>query len=342
MIFMNGLIHAAMPAKLKNAGFTTSLRMAIFIVAGFFSMPLTAQQKPFTDTTLLFVPSPGGYTMFHVPALVITKKGTVLAFTEGRYGKGKDWDDMDLLLRRSEDGGNTWESSQVVIPYTKGKPTSNITPIADKDGTVHLLFQVNYANAYYIKSTDEGKTWSKPVDITYVFDLFKKEYNWKVLAPGPGHAIQMTNGRLLVPVWLCIPDKRIPGGDHRPSCVATIYSDDNGKSWKRGQIISNNRDIAANSTDTIRNPNESVVVQLTDGRIMINMRNEADSNRRLVSYSPNGISGWSQPAFDNDLFEPVCMASLIRVTGNGDDKSRLIFVNPDSRHNAISVRKDTR
>ena len=191
--------------------------------------PVKAQQAAFTDTALLFTPTAGGYTMFHVPALVITAKGTVLAFTEGRYGKGKDWDDMDLLLRRSVDGGNTWEPSKVVIPYTKGKPTSNITPIADKNGTVHVLFQVNYANAYYIKSTDEGKTWSAPIDITYVFNLFKKDYDWKVLAPGPAHAIQMTNGRLLVPVWLCIPDRSKPGGDHRPSCVATIYSDDNGK-----------------------------------------------------------------------------------------------------------------
>jgi len=301
-----------------------------------------AQQAAFTDTTLLYEPAVGGYTMFHVPALVITEKGTVLAFTEGRYGKGKDWDDMDLLLRRSVNGGNTWEPSKVVIPYTKGKPTSNITPIADKNGTVHVLFQVNYANAYYIKSTDEGKTWSAPIDITYVFDLFKKDYDWKVLAPGPAHAIQMTNGRLLVPVWLCIPDRSKPGGDHRPSCVATIYSDDNGKTWKRGDIISNNLDMPANSNDTIINPNESVVVQLTDGSIMINMRNESDSNRRLISYSKNGISGWSKPAFDNDLFEPVCMASLIRVTGKGDDKPRLIFANPDSRNNQIQVRKNSR
>jgi sialidase-1 len=152
----------------------------------------------------------------------------------------------------------------------------------------------------------------------------------------------MTNGRLLVPVWLCIPDRSKPGGDHRPSCVATIYSDDNGKTWKRGDIISNNLDMPANSNDTIINPNESVVVQLTDGSIMINMRNESDSNRRLISYSKNGISGWTKPAFDNDLFEPVCMASLIRVTGRPDDKPRLIFVNPDSRNNQLQVRKNSK
>ncbi|HZG23921.1 MAG TPA: sialidase family protein, partial [Chitinophagaceae bacterium] len=100
--------------------FSTMLVTSLFLPGN-----ISAQQAPFTDTTLLFEPTAGGYTMFHVPALVITTKGTVLAFTEGRYGKGKDWDDMDLLLRRSLDGGNTWEPSKVVIPYTKGKPTSN-------------------------------------------------------------------------------------------------------------------------------------------------------------------------------------------------------------------------
>ncbi len=321
-----------------NAKRFITLQISFCLIVLFTGMELRAQQKPFSDTTLLFEPGRDGYTMFHVPALIISSKGTILAFTEGRYGKGKDWDDMDLLMRRSIDQGNTWESIKVVIPYTKGKPTSNITPIADRDGTIHLLYHVNYANAYYIQSKDDGITWSEPVEITPVFDAFKKEYDWKVLAPGPAHGIQMNNGRLLVPVWLCIPDKSIPGGDHRPSSVATIYSDDHGKTWKRGAIITNNGDIATNG-DTIVNPNESIVIQLTDGRVMINMRNESLINRRLISYSPDGISGWSKPAFDMDLFEPVCMASIIRVTGKQHKKSRIIFVNPDSRNNAVQIRK---
>ncbi len=304
----------------------------------FFSANLKAQRAALSDTTLLFEPDRDGYTMFHVPALTISAKGTILAFTEGRYGKGKDWDDMDLLMRRSTDGGRAWEPSRVIIPYTKGKPTSNITPVSDKNGTIHLLYHVNYANAYYIQSKDEGKTWSAPVDITYVFNGFKTAYGWKVLATGPAHGIQMKSGRLLVPVWLCIPNKNIPGGDHRPSCVATIYSDDHGKTWQRGDIIANNGDIAA-SGDTIINPNESIVVQLTDGSIMINMRNESPVNRRLISVSPDGISGWTTPHFDMDLFEPVCMASIIRVSGREHKKSRIIFANPDSRNNAIQIRK---
>lgn len=294
--------------------------------------------KAFSDTTLLFEPKRDGYTMFHVPSMVITKKGTVLAFAEGRFGQGKDWDDIDLVMRRSTDNGKSWEAMKIIVPHTKGKPTSNLTPIADDNGTVHVLYQVNYENAYYMESKDEGKSWTSPVNITYAFNKFKTEYPWHVLAPGPGHAIQMASGRLLVPVWLCIPNRKMPGGDHRPSCVATIYSDDHGKTWDRGKIIVNNGDIAANG-DTIVNPNESVVVQLSDGRIMINMRNENLTNKRLVSYSNDGISGWTKPAFDADLFEPVCMASMLKLNSGTHKPAMLLFVNPDSRNDARPTKK---
>lgn len=318
----------------KFAGVVSKLIFCFLI-----TVKLNAQQAMFTDTTLLFEPVRDGYTMYHVPALVVSKKGTLLAFAEGRYGNGNDWANIDLTMRRSTDGGNTWEPLRVIIKHSEGKPTSNITPIVDKNGTIHLLFQINYARAYYMKSVDDGKTWSTPTDITYAFDQFKKDYDWKVLAPGPGHAIQLFNGRLLVPVWLCIPDRSRPGGDHRPSCVATIYSDDHGKTWERGGIISNNGDIATDHDDTIINPNESVLLQLEDGRVMINMRNESTLNRRLVSYSPDGVSKWTVPHFDTALFEPVCMASLIRISGGHGQKSRIIFVNPDSRNDAVSVNK---
>lgn len=314
-------------------------RLSCLLTAVLLSYALRAQSSAFSDTTLLFEPDSGGYTMLHVPALIHNGKSTLLAFCEGRTGNGNDWSDIDIIMKRSTDNGNHWGPMQVLIPRTPGKPTSNITPIVDKDGTIHLLYQVNYANAYYIKSIDEGKSWSKAVDITYAFETFRNKYNWKVLAPGPGHAIQLRNRRLLVPVWLCQPDRSKPGGDHRPSCVATIYSDDFGKSWKAGDIIVNNGDLPANSKDTIVNPSESVAVELSDGRIMINIRNESLLNRRLVSYSADGISNWSKPVFDDQLFEPVCMASMIRISEKNKRAGRILFVNPDSRNNAVSIRQ---
>jgi len=292
-----------------------------------------AALKNLPDSSVVFAPR-GEYASMRIPALVVTTHGTLLAFCEGRIGTASDWADMDLLMRRSTDGGKTWEPPVVLAAREGGKPTSNPTPIVDSDGTIHLLYQRDYARAYYMRSTDDGKTWSNSIDITYVFDAFKPEYDWKVLAPGPGHAIQLKNGRLLAPVWLSDPDKLVPRRSHGPSCVATIYSDDQGKTWKRGEIVANN-------SAELRSPNESMVVQLGDGRVMINMRNPSDARRKAISYSPDGIGDWTKPVFDDELFEPVCMASLIRVSGpDVSGKSILLFSNPDSRHIPKHPRKN--
>lgn len=295
-----------------------------------------AQSFSYADTTLLFEPERDGYTMFHVPAITISEKGTVLAFAEARYGKGSDYDEIDVVMRRSTNGIN-WEPLKVVIPFTKGKPTGNVVPIADRNGTIHLIYQIQYANVFYRQSSDEGQTWSTPVNITHAFDEFKKDYDWKVVAPGPGHGIQLKNGRLILPAWLCIPNPAIPGGNHRPSCVATIYSDDHGKTWKRGAIVMDHGDVAVNG-EVVVNPNESMLVELTDGSVLLNARNESLPNRRVMSRSSDGISNWSKPFFNQDLFEPVCMASMARLTGNESSKTRLLFLNPDSRNNPILIR----
>ena len=289
------------------------------------STPLSSNKVQVPDSVAVFLPDTT-YASMRIPALVMTKKGTLLAFCEGRIGSASDWADMDLLMRRSTDEGQTWEPPVVIAAREGGKPTSNPTPIVDNEGTIHLLYQRDYARAYYVQSKDDGKTWSKPNDITYAFDEFKPEYDWKVLAPGPGHAIQLKSGRLLAPVWLSDPEKLVPRRGHGPSCVATIYSDDLGKTWKRGSIVANN-------SPQLKSPNESMVVQLDDGRIMINMRNPTDVHRKAISFSPDGISNWSKPVFDDELFEPVCMASMIKIPEkNNSGKSMLIFSNPDSRN----------
>ena len=280
----------------------------------------TLSDKAGIDSTTVFSPS-SSYASMRIPALVVTKKGTLLAFCEGRVGTASDWADMDLLMRRSKDGGKTWGSHTVIAKRKSGQPTSNATPIVDRDGTIHLLYQRDYARAYYTFSKDDGKTWSKATDITYAFDAFKPEYDWKVLAPGPGHSIQLTSGRLLVPVWLSDPAKIKPKRSHAPSCIATIYSDDLGRTWKRGEIIANN-------SETFKNPSETMAIQLNDGRVMVNIRNVSEVHRRGVSYSNDGISAWSKPVFDDELFEPVCMATIIRLQDG--QQSPMLFINPDS------------
>jgi sialidase-1 len=174
-----------------------------------------------------------------------------------------------------------------------------------------------------VRSDDDGLTLSEPVDITAAFEAFRAEYDWKVIAPGPGHGIQLSTGRLLVPVWL---SEGTGAGAHRPSVVSVIYSDDHGRTWDRGEIVV--------APPTLKNPSETVAVELVDGRVMLNLRHETflrETRQRLraVSISPDGVSGWSPVQFDEQLPESVCMASILRLSKNPEhDKNRIVFANP--------------
>ncbi|WP_255578337.1 exo-alpha-sialidase [Chitinophaga sp. sic0106] len=264
------------------------------------------------------------YASMRIPALVLTPRQTLLAFCEGRIGNASDWADMNLILRRSTDGGKTW-SNITVLDTSRQSPCGNPTPIVDDRGVVHLLYQKDYKDAWYIRSEDDGKSWSAPVNITQVYDQFKPEYNWKVLAPGPGHGIQLHSGRLLAAVWLADSRKLTPRRSHAPSCVATIYSDDHGATWHRGAIV-------ADSTALIPNPNESQPVALSDQRVLLSIRNPSAARRRAFSESADGISGWSPAHHAPELFDPTCMASIVSVKAwQPEGKPALVFVNPDSR-----------
>jgi sialidase-1 len=279
---------------------------------------------PADESSIVFEPD-SVYKSTRIPALVITPKGTLLAFCEGRIGTASDWADMNLIMRRSTDGGNTWEAIKI-IDSNKGAPVGNPTPIVDEKGIIHLLYQSDYAEAFYTYSEDDGVTWKASSNITFVFNQFKPEYNWNVLAPGPGHGIQLKNGRLLAAVWLANSAKLAPRRSHGPSCVATIYSDDLGKTWNRGAIV-------ADSSAVISNPNESMPVQLEDGTVLLSIRNPGSIKRRAFSTSPDGSQNWSPVRFEEELFDPTCMASIVSVpASNKKDKPAILFVNPDSRN----------
>ena len=176
-----------------------------------------------------------------------------------------------------------------------------------------------------MRSDDDGLTFSKPVAITSTFNEFRSAYPWKVLAIGPNHGIQLTGGRLVVPVWLSTGEGE---GGHRPSVTSTIYSDDAGATWHAGRI-------AVPNTPEFVNPNETVVVQLADGRVMLNVRNESTKERRIVVTSPDGATGWSEPKFDDALLEPICMGAIARVSlASTGDKNRIVFANPNTLANA--------
>jgi sialidase-1 len=303
--------------------------------------PLPSGKPDTLDPTRidLFTADTLGYELFRIPGLAITSKGTLLAYAEARKtGKG-DWGSIDVMLRRSENGGKSFADptviSNVSVPIHKnpmavakglggddGITFNNPLAIADNQtGAVHFLFCAEYMRAFYMRSDDDGKTFSQPVEITDAFDAFRPEYDWKVLATGPGHGIQLKNGRLIVPVWL---STGTGGHAHRPSVVATIYSDDHGATWQRGDIAVPNND------DTI-NPSETVAVQLADGSVMLNLRTESKRNRRVVTVSPDGATKWSEPRYQEELVEPICFGSIARLSGAGDGRpNRLVFVNPDN------------
>ncbi len=297
---------------------------------------------PLLEKVDLFEAGQDGYALYRIPGIVVTARGTVLAYCEARRTGKSDWDMIDILLRRSTDGGKNWSAHRqiaavpgpnvknpVALEKKLGNPHdvtyNNPVAFADRDGTVHFLFCLEYARCFHLRSDDDGSTWSKPVEITATFEKFRPVYDWKVIATGPAHGIQLKNGRLVVPVWLSLGTG---GGAHRPSFTSVIYSDDHGGTWQRG-------DIAVPNTEQWVNPNETVIVELADGRVMLNVRTESKENRRVVVFSRDGATQWSKPQLDGALLEPVCMASIVRFSARPTaEKNRILFANPHNLERA--------
>ena len=314
----------------------------LFVIASLFGVSLfsliasATAAEPKLDKFDLFTANQGGYPLYRIPGIVITAKGSLVAYCEARRSRG-DWGHIDILVRRSTDDGATWspalkmplpdgplERNPAAVAQGLGKPgeitLNNPVAIVDqRRGTVVLLYCVEYGRCFVTTSADDGLTFSKPVEITGTFNQFRPEYSWKVLAVGPGHGIQLQNGRLVAAVWL---STGTGGHAHRPSVTTTIFSDDGGQTWQRGEI-------AAQEKEPLINPNESSLVELLDGRVLLNLRHESKQQRRAISFSRDGATNWTTPALHDELLEPICMASIVKLNGPAPDgKTRLVFSNP--------------
>jgi sialidase-1 len=255
----------------------------------------------------------GGYHTYRIPALLATKRGTLLAFCEGRKNSAADAGNIDMMLRRSQDGGKTWSPAKVVYedggdaPITIGNPA----PVQDrKTGTIHLLFTRNNERLFITSSDDDGLTWSALRELTDSIRPF--DYTWTRVATGPGHAIQLKSGRLLIPMWL--NDR-----PHKTYRSAAIYSDDGGRTWKTGGIV---KDVEPNF-------NECMFRERSDGAVQVNLRSGA--HYRYTAISRDGGMTWSEPKPAEALPDPVCQASVLSAGGR-----RAVFANaadPQKRRN---------
>jgi sialidase-1 len=254
------------------------------------------------------------YFCFRIPALAVTKSNVVLAFAEARRTNCQDWDEIDLVLKRSLDGGKTWSDLRVLFHEDK-RSMNQPSPILDREtGIMWLLFCKDNQQVFATQSADDGLAWSQPSEITQQ----TKDASWKYVASGPGHGIQLSGGRLLVAAW----------GDATPGPVTwppkwgeieftfSMFSDDHGKTWQRG------RPMYENATE------EGMVAETGDKRVYMALRS-LHGHRRGHAWSTDGGYSWSRIQFDAALPDPPAHASIIRASGPGEQAS-FLFVNPAS------------
>ncbi|MFC1601379.1 exo-alpha-sialidase [Candidatus Sumerlaeota bacterium] len=273
--------------------------------------------------TNVFLRGTDGYHTYRIPTMVVTSKGTVLLFCEGRKNSRKDSGDIDMLLKRSEDGGRTWSKQLVLLDEGPGRVGNSCAIIERDTDVVHLLFTRGGGECvFYTKSADEGKTWSELVTTSDVAS--QKEYtkkNWLQgfggslvkIGAGPVHGIQTRKGRLIAPSYYSkmVGSERVGG-----SCI--VYSDDRGETWRAGGAIP--------LVEEFR-PGECTVVERSDGSLLMNMRSGAPGayalGYRIVSTSADDGATWSQPVIDKNLPGPACQGSMIRLS-----EKEILFLNP--------------
>ncbi len=288
--------------------------------------------------TAIFQKGKEGYAYYRIPALVTTLNGTILAFAEGRKNSQNDYGDIDVVMKRSTDGGLTW--SPLTVVWNDGTNTcDNPTVIVDQlTGDVHVIMgwsagtdtenamakgQGSGRRLYYTKSADNGLTWSGVQNITGS----AIQANW--FATGPGHSIQLSAGanagRIVVPVYLQNTKSNITTWG-----VYMLYSDDHGLTWKSGNMAG----------QTMVAGGETSVAQLSDGSLLLNSR-AVSGNNRLSARSTDGGVSWSNLQVEKSLLDALCEGSLLAVNFNNSKMLFLSSVEATTRTNlTIKVSKD--
>ena len=280
--------------------------LLVLAATAFFAVEYTCQTQSQASEPAkvdVFVGRTDGYQNYRIPSLVCTPKGTLMAFCEGRKYRGDDESPTNLMLKRSLDGGKTWLPMQIIIEADPGAAADPTAVIDQSTGAVLLVYElcpklemdkgpINYygrapglgrdsVTAWVTTSSDEGVTWSAPVDITAMV----KKPAWTMIAHGPGVGIQIRSGRLIVPCWRT---------EHSGACLNFFtYSDDHGKTWLLGDT-------------ELPGVNENQVVELADGAVLLNVRSASVKGFRMGATSKDGGKSWSELFDVPELPDPCC------------------------------------
>ena len=264
----------------------------------------------------VFVAGNEGIHTYRIPTLMVAGDGSLLVFCEARKQAIDDNSPTDLVVRRSTDGGRTWQPTQTIVHGVKEEAIMNPCPVIDRTtNTIVLLcmnagkYGENHNQPLMLTSKDHGRTWSKPVDIAKSIKNGDDTF-----VSGPGIGIQMRTGRLVIPGYAGGFSDVTKHGMF--SCA--MYSDDHGQTWTQGKSVAECSD-------------ESQVVELADGRLMLNMRGDMGKCCRGVAWSTDGGQSWSPVFWDPQLPECPCQASILRYSLAKDGgKDCLLFSNPNN------------
>ena len=296
----------------------------------------TATPQPWRMGTGVRYAGDDNAAAYRIPGMVTSKKGTLLAVYDVRYNNSADLQEhVDVGLNRSFDGGQTWEPLQIIMDMGEygGLPEGQngigdpAILVDDKTGTIWVVAAwthgmgnmrawfnsqagmepIETAQLMLVKSEDDGKTWSKPINITKQV----KDPSWKFLLQGPGMGITMQDGTLVFPIQF-IDSTNVPN-------AGVMYSKDRGNTWKIHNLARTNT-------------TEAQVAEVEPGVLMLNMRDNRGGSRAVATTKDLGKTWTEHVSSRSALREPVCMASLIASKRNQNSlkKDLLIFSNPDT------------
>lgn len=298
--------------------------------------PAADEGKP-VETTV-FEPARDGFKSIRIPSVVVSKTGVVLAFAEGRAADA-DQARNKIVLKRSRDGGATWDGIQIVADDGDRALNNPLAVVEGKSGRVLLMYQSYPADVgersgriepgyegerivrcLVVSSDDEGATWSEPRDVTR---QAKRPERVTTIAGGPGIGVQLRRGKHAGRIVM--PFNEGPFGAWN---IYAVYSDDSGDTWKRGEPAPGGIKPGPQGKPTSL-VNEAQLVELSDGSLRFNVRRWGGAAVRKTATSRDGGATWSSVEDVPELRDPGCMGSVVRLPDAADGAARgLLFSGP--------------